>query len=94
MALLVESWKYGAINTTDTKTNGFYVIMFTSGAYTLQDNTKMYRQIITAGGLVVKAKYICSIQVDTNWYWNKDPQQHVTTFPTCAILHPWLELMQ
>ena len=30
MALLVESGKYGAINTTDTTTNGFYVIMFTS----------------------------------------------------------------
>ena len=30
MASLVESVKYGAINTTDTTTNGFYVIMFTS----------------------------------------------------------------
>ena len=36
MASLVESGKYGAINTIDTSTNGFYVIMFTSGAYTLQ----------------------------------------------------------
>ena len=41
MASLVESGKYGAINTTDTSTNGFYVIMFTSGAYTLQENTKI-----------------------------------------------------
>ena len=39
MTLLVESGKYGSINTTDTKTNGFYVIMLTSEAYTLQDNT-------------------------------------------------------
>ena len=38
MASLVESGKYGAINTTDTKTNEPYVIMFTSEAYTLQDN--------------------------------------------------------
>ena len=29
MASLVESGKYGAINTTDTSTNSFYVIMFT-----------------------------------------------------------------
>ena len=36
MASLVESGTYGAINTTDTSTNGFYVTMFTSGAYTLQ----------------------------------------------------------
>ena len=39
MASLVQSGKYGAINTTDISTNGFYVIMFTSGAYTLQENT-------------------------------------------------------
>ena len=48
MASLVESGKYGDINTTDTSTNGFYVIVFTSGAYTLQDNTKIDGQIITA----------------------------------------------
>ena len=28
MASLVESGKYGALNTTDTSTNGFYVIFF------------------------------------------------------------------
>ena len=39
MASLVESVTYEAINTTDTSTNGFYVTMFTSGAYTLQENT-------------------------------------------------------
>ena len=35
MAYLVESREYGEINTTDTTTNGFYVIIFTSEAYTL-----------------------------------------------------------
>ena len=55
MDLLVESGKYGAINTTDTSTNGFYVITFTSGAYILQKNTIIYGQIITAGELVVKS---------------------------------------
>ena len=54
MASLVESVKYGAINTTDTTTNGFYVIIFTSEAYTLKDNTTSDGQIITAGELVVK----------------------------------------
>ena len=32
MASLVESGKYGAISTTYTSTNGFYVIMFASGS--------------------------------------------------------------
>ena len=36
MESLVESVKYGSINTTDTSTNRFYVIMFKTGAYTLQ----------------------------------------------------------
>ena len=42
--------------------------MFTSESYTLQDNTTIDGQIITAGKLVVKAQYICYMQVDTNWY--------------------------
>ena len=49
MAPLVESVNYGAINTTYRATNGFYVIMFTSEAYTLQDNTKIDGKVITAG---------------------------------------------
>ena len=56
MASLVESGKYGAINTTETSTNRFYVIMFTSRAYTLQGK-KIDGQIITSGELVVKAQY-------------------------------------
>ena len=71
MESLVESGKYGAINTTYTSTNGFYVIVFTYGAYTLQENTSIDGQIITAGELVIKTKYICYMQIDTNWYWNQ-----------------------
>ena len=55
VASLAESVKYVEINTPDTKTNGVYVIMFASEAYTLQDNTTIDRQIITARKLVVKA---------------------------------------
>ena len=66
--------------------------MFTSGAYKLQENTSIDGQIITAGELVVKAKYICSMQIDTNWYWNQQPKHHVVTVPTRTILHPQLEV--
>ena len=55
MASLVELGKYGAINKTDTSTNGFYVIMFTSGVYTLQENKIIDGKVITAGELVVKS---------------------------------------
>ena len=56
MAPYVESGNHDAINKTDTTTNEFYVIMFTSEAYTLQENITIDGQIITAGELVVKAQ--------------------------------------
>ena len=45
MALLLESGKYEAINKTDTSTKGFYILMFTSEANILQDNTTIYETI-------------------------------------------------
>ena len=66
--------------------------MFTSVAYTLQENTTIDGQIITAGELVVKEKYIFSMQVDNNCYWNQQPKHHVITVPTRTILHPQLEV--
>ena len=92
MALLVGSGKYGAIKKIDTTTNGFYFIMFTSEAYTLQGNITTAGKIITDGELVVKAQYICSMQVDTNWYWNQQHKQNFITIPTPTILHPQLEV--
>ena len=66
--------------------------MFTSGAYTLQENTTIDGQIITTGELVVKAKYLSSMQVETNWYWNQQPKHHFITVTTRTILHPQLEV--
>ena len=66
MDSLDESLKYVAVNTTHTETNEFYVIMFVSEVYILQDNTTIDVQIINVGELVVKAQYICSMQVNTN----------------------------
>ena len=88
MASLVESGNYGSINTTNTATNGFYFIMFTSEESTLQDNTEIDGQIITAGELVVKSQYLCYVQVNTNWYWNQHPKQHFITVPTiiCVLI--------
>ena len=92
MDLLVESGKYGAINISDTKTNVFCVIIFRSEAYKLQDIATIDGTIISDGELVVKTKYLCSMQVDTNWYWNQHPQKLSITVPTRTILHPQLEV--
>ena len=66
--------------------------MFKSEAYKLQNNTTIDRQIITAGGLVIKATYMCSMQVYTNWYFNQQPKHHFITVPTRTILHPHIEV--
>ena len=42
--------------------------------------------------MVVKAQYICSMKVDTNWYRNKQHKHHVITVPTHIIIHPQLEV--
>ena len=42
--------------------------------------------------MVVKAQYLCSMQRDTNWYWNQQPKNHVITAPIRKILHPQLEV--
>ena len=62
--------------------------MFTLGAYTLQDNTKIDGKIITAGNLIVKAQYLCYVHESTNWFWDKHSQQKVITVPTRTMLHP------
>ena len=69
MASLFQSGMYGAINADDTTTNIFYIIPFISEAYTLQNNTIIYGQVIYSGELVVKVQYICSMQENANWYW-------------------------
>ena len=68
MASLVQSGMYGAISTDDTKTNGLYFIQFSSEAYTLQNNTTIYQQVISAGKIFVKAQYICLMQEKINKY--------------------------
>ena len=92
MASLVQYGKYGTINTTKTATNGFYVIMFTSEAYKLQDSTTIDGKIITAVNLVVKAQFLCSVQEIANCFWYQHPQHQVITLPTGTILHPLLDV--
>ena len=66
--------------------------MIQTEVYTLQDNTTIDVLIMTARELVVKAKYLCSKQVGTNWYWKQLPKQHVIIVLTRTILYPRLEV--
>ena len=91
MASLVQSRVYGAINTDDNVSNGFYVIQFLSEAYPLQNITTIDGEFISAGELVVKAQYISSMQENNNWYWKQQPLQQNIIVPTRKILHPCLD---
>ena len=68
MASLVEPRKYGAIKKVDTKTNGFYVIMFTPEAQILKYNTRIDGRTITTGEFFLKAQYLCYKKESTNWF--------------------------
>ena len=68
MASLFQAGMCGAINTDDTTANALHVIKFISEAYTLQNKTKVDGQVISAVEFVVRAKYIFSMQENTNWY--------------------------
>ena len=69
LASLVQSGKYCSMNIAYTSTMGYYVIKVVLEAYTLQEDTKCNKQIISSGELVVKSQYLSCMQVKTNWYW-------------------------
>ena len=83
---------HGTINTADSKTNGIYVIKFMSKAYTLQNNTQIDRQVISADELFFKAQYLCSMQENTNCYWKQYSLQQTIIVFTHTILHPCLDV--
>ena len=83
---------YGDNNTDYTTKKGLYIIQFLSQAYTIQNNTTIDGQVISAVKLVVKAQYLCSMQENTNWYWKQQPLQYTIIVPTCTILHPRLDV--
>ena len=94
MASLIQPGKYGAVNTTDTSKMGYYVIKFVSEAYTLQEDTTCYIQIMPAGELFFKAQYLSFMKEKTNWYWGQKNQQQIITYPTWTIVHPCIDVVE
>ena len=59
----------------------------------IQINTTIYGQVISAGELVVKEKYLCSKQENKDWYWKEQPPQQTIMIPTRTIRHPSLDVI-
>ena len=74
--------------------NGFYVIQLLAEAYTLQNNTTIDGQVISAGELVVREQYLCSMQENTYWYWIQKPLQQTIIFSTGTILNSRLDVIR
>ena len=49
MSALVQNGKYGAINTADPKTIGYFVVKLLLDPYTLQDDKTVDKQVIKVG---------------------------------------------
>ena len=90
MSALIQNGKYGAINTADPTTMGYYVVKFLKLPYTLQDYKTFYNQVIEAGELIAKVEYISIKRSNTNWYWQQIGTEASVIIETCTIVHPCL----
>ena len=93
MDALVQTGKYGAINTTYITKMGCYVIKLFSEAYTIQEDTTCNGKISTAGEIFVKSQYIQCMQENTNWYREQPQQQNNIIVTKHKIVHPCLDIM-
>ena len=61
MDYLLKTVTYGAINKTDTKTMGYYIIKYVSGIFKLQEDTTIYNQVSKPGNISAKATHLSEI---------------------------------
>ena len=54
----------------------------------LHNNAQIDGQVISAGKLVVKAQYLCSMQENINWYWKQQSPKQTIIVTTRTIIHP------
>ena len=55
MSAVFHNVKYGAINTSDPTTMGYYVVKILSELYMLQDKKTVDKQVIQASELILKS---------------------------------------
>jgi hypothetical protein len=68
MAGMVNENNFGAVNTNDPETKGFYIVKFTSLPYTSQENIVLDNELIKEGSLVCEVEYMSPAQEGSLWY--------------------------
>ena len=93
MATLFQIGKYGAINTTDMTTMGYYMIKLFSESRKLQEDTPCDGQISTYGELICQSTLheLCAILYKGEMGTKTTTKKII--FPTCKIAHPCLDVM-
>ena len=92
MSSLVKNGKYGANNTPDTTTPGYYVVKFISEPYMLQLHKIVNKQVMNSGYIIVNAVYLIMIKSNTNWYWEEHVNKYSVIISTSNIVHQCLNV--
>ena len=94
MAEAITASCYGAFATEDDE--GFYIIKFTSSAYTLQDDVELEEYTpalkIKAGALVVDAEYFNKVPGASGWYTPTQGEERKTVVRVQQVLAADLQL--
>ena len=72
MGLCITDCSFGAVNTDDARTEGFYIVRFTSVPYTLQEDEFDGNELLSAGSLVCDAVYYEPARGNSSWYVKSD----------------------
>ena len=67
MSLIVTEINHGAIDADDSEFHGYYIIIFSSFTYTLQENFNIYGQVISSGEMVCEGNYYFPITINSHY---------------------------
>ena len=68
MYLVIMEVKYGDIDAGYYSCNGYYIIIFSSSPYTLQEYLSIDGQVISSGEMVCDGTYLFPINSNSHYY--------------------------
>eukprot|EP00957_Ditylum_brightwellii_P058393 4428044-Ditylum_brightwellii.AAC.1 len=68
MGVLITESTYGAVNASNQRADGFFIVKFLSTVYMLQHDEIVDKGMLKAGSLVSDAEYMSPAMKDSWWY--------------------------